>query len=251
MRPGITMALIASLSLVGWATWYRVISSNKPINNLVAIETSKVAQAAYDELISKYLQAPTNPRTNTGSLTTTDLVGRQLIMDYLSLAENGQATDANLAALATKYIEGIPTVLATPAVSGLELKVVSNEARNFQLYASELEGMYQSYATSLLGSAKGKISLDSAGAKMFTKMGEIYTDAAETLKRISVPAALAEDHLALINVYLKNASAVRALAAFNTDPASSFAGLLSYKTNTDKEAETITKIENVLTEHGI
>ncbi|MBX4206381.1 hypothetical protein KW784_01180 [Candidatus Parcubacteria bacterium] len=252
MRPGIIMALLASLAVVSWATWYRLVGAT-PAPGLVAVANQEMPQAYYDELVSKFADTATStPPAGAEPFTTTDLVGRQLIMDYISLAQNGQATEDNLSLLADKYVESIPTVISAEQLSGFDLHIVPNDRKNFESYSAALEEAYRAYATSLIAnSGDGVISPDTAGAHRFSKIAEVYKAAASALKNLSVPAELAEAHLALVNIYLQDAAAAEALAGFDTDPTSSFAGLLAYKSNAEKEAEILSGIKQTLTGHGI
>ncbi len=220
----------------------------------MAVAQEKVPEGYYEEILEKYLDSTTTPTTSTEEkedLTITDLVGRQLIMDYLAIEQNGQATEANLTALANKYVESIPSITITDKESLINLRVVSNNKANFQNYATEVGVIYRNYASELdRAYGNGSVSLGAGSASMALKMSRVYTSTAAKLKAVSVPADLAEAHLELLNTYLENASAMDNLALSNTDPASSFSGLIAIKNNVEKEKVIISQIEEILNENG-
>src|SRR4051812_38343494 len=101
MRFRVTLALCLSFALILGATVFHVRASKSGAPTIVPVDNSREEMANAVEALGNDL----NPDTSTPSetLTTTDLVGRQLMSDYLSLAQSGQATEANIDTLANKY----------------------------------------------------------------------------------------------------------------------------------------------------
>lgn len=251
MKPGITLALLASVVLIGGAFWFRF-TNTTPQVAIVAVQNEKLPESYYQNLLSDFLSpsASSSPQ-KTEPLTTTDLVGRQLVLDYISLAQNGQSTDENLAALADQYVQSIPAIITSNKLILTDLAIVPNNKANFQLYSSQVEAAYTTYARNLLGSYSTSATSVEGESTSLKKMGEVYDQAAADLKKLRVPADLASTHLALVNLYIENAVAMKALSQSTVDPTSSFAGLIAIKANAEKEQELLSQIQEVLTKNGI
>jgi hypothetical protein len=248
MKPGIIAALVVSLVLVGGAAWMR--EKGQPEASLAVVPTQKLSDSYYDELVSKYLGTSSSSPEERESLTTTDLVGRQLISDYLNLAQNGQATDANVSALAAQYADSIPTIVSAQKIAPLDLHVVSNTQANFDAYSSAMTAIYNTYSSGIL-SAKGRGSPGSAQDVPWGELEKVYTQTVESLKGLSVPAGIADDHAKLVNIYLEDAAACHALAISSSDPAASFAGLILWNNNAEKERQIISDMQNIVSRYGL
>lgn len=240
MQKGIAAALAVSVILIGGATSARFASHKKTEPTLSAVSNPIESK---DNLISAYLKNSTSTRAEAENLTGTDLVGRQLILDYIALARAGEATPNNLSALAERYTESIPTLLVPTTVSYFDLKIVSNSQVNLGNYSKALDKIYRNYASEIL-------RVDSQDPQ-FELMADTYSSAAIELKSLSAPSALADSHLILVNIYLENTTAANALSNYQNDPARSFAGLIVIRNNAEKEQETLGKIKAILDENGI
>jgi hypothetical protein len=250
MRGRLAIALSVSLVLIGFASWSRLSGGEKTQPSLLAVAQFDTNP---EEVLRDFLATKeTVSASSTETLTDTDLLGRQLMLDYVALAANGGATEEALAALAERYVENLPTLTNAEALTAFDLKVVSNNRGSFQTYAAALENIYRTYATGLLGAySVESLKIGSKSASMSNKMSEIYRQTALKLRAVPVPADVAEEHLALLNIYLSNASAMESLAVASSDPAQSFAGILAYKANATKEQEIISKIEKILEKNGV
>jgi hypothetical protein len=249
MRGRLAIALSVSLVLIGFASWSRLSARNSAQPNLIAIAQLDTNP---DEVLRDFLEPKSATTTAADSLTNTDMVGRQLILDYVQLAANGGANEDALSALAERYIDNVPSLITAEVVSVFDLKVVPNDTANFQAYAAALEAIYRSYATSLLGAySADSLNLGAKGVSMSSKMSDIYAKTASRLKALSVPADVAKEHVALLNIYLFNASAMGALSEASADPARSFAGLIAFKANATHEQELLSKIEEILEDNDV
>lgn len=250
MKPGIIMALATSLALVGWASWYRIVS-RPAAALLVSVPHQDVPQAYYDDLIQKYAGTSSSSPAEREDLTTTDLVSRQLISDYLALAQNGQATDANLTDLATRYAASIPTIITTKKIAPIDLHIVSNSQANYEAYSSQMTDIYNSYSSAILSVApKSKLAASPADVP-WDKLEKAYAQTADRLKELSVPASIADDHASLVNLYVEDAAACHALSLSSSDPASSFAGLILWNSNAEKEKELTSEMQNIVSQYGV
>ena len=249
MHKGIFAAIFISIALIGLATFQRVKPSGNASPQLSVINTKKESEEAYQDLLKTYLEEGSSTAED---LTGTDLIGRQLVLDYLSLAQSGQATDASLTTLAERYVENLPTLITSEHVQYLNLNIVSNNESAFRQYADILQSIYKSY-TGIIREANSKDAETDFSGVIDTsiKLSQAYKGAAEQMKNMPVPGELAEAHLNLTNLYLENASALASLGRQVEDPASSFAGLLVMKENVDEEQIILRKIEDILSDNGI
>ncbi len=249
------MALFVSVVLVGGASWSRFAGAEKPVSDLLTVEERAASNDYYDKLFLDSLEATaTTSAASQEPLTGTDLIGRQLILDYVDMATKGQATAANITALADRYIESIPTLNQAQTISYTELKTVSDTKANFQNYADELTKIYGTYATqiSLARSRGGNLDTLNPAFYAFTlAFSAAYTEVAGKLKNLPVPATLASTHLQLINNYLSSAAAMKAISETEQDSARAFAGLIAMNENVEKELAILREIERILISNGI
>lgn len=247
MKPGIIVALLVSTTLVGGALWSRL-ANQKDSNELVAI-SKQAAENNYEELLSAYLDSQ---NTSSEPLTGTDLIGRQLILDYVALARDGQASQENLSALAERYVDSLPTLISHQPIYYTDLKLVPNNATNYQIYADALKKIYEDYSSEIYRNYSEKaLSTDGEGVEMYQEMSQIYKTQADKLLALSVPGSLGQPQLDLINLYLENSSALSSISDINKDPASSFAGLIKMSKNLEKESQILSEIESLLNKNGI
>ncbi len=258
MKPGIIAAIVVSAVLISGAFFLR--PSSKPLAlGLTAVENPQaLSDAQHKELLAKF-SGPTSKDTAspteagaTTELTTSDLVGRQLILDYISLAQNGQASGDNLSALVERYVESIPSIASSAGITLTDLHVVPNSTAAFSTYGTVLKVAYEAYANGLNSAYSPEADIGGTqGESMTKKMGSVYAQTAKKLQEMAVPAELSSIHLSLINIYLQNASSMSAMSRTSSDPTSSFAGLIAIKSNAAQEQEILGEIQAILNKHGI
>src|SRR3989344_5484480 len=95
MRSRTILAVILSLVLVIGASLTRLNKNSYNSATLTAVERP-LASNEYEDLIKNYLENTPTSTSTPADLTNTDLIGRQLLTDYLNLNSAGQATDANI-----------------------------------------------------------------------------------------------------------------------------------------------------------
>lgn len=254
MKSGIILAIVASLVLVGGASWSRL-SSSKSASNLIAVEQNRATDDAYlQEAFASY-QNSASTTVTTEPLTGTDLIGRQLMTDYLNLATSGQINEDSIANLADKYVESIPTLISSEQVLFTDLQLVSNDKTNFEKYAKEISEVYKQYSAGMLklesnrGFTSFTINQDFSDAS--TQMASLYQKTASGLRNLFVPVAIAQNHLDLVNLYLKNSAGMFSMSKAENDPASAFAGLIIISGNINKEVELWGSVQEVLTKNGV
>ncbi len=251
MHRGIIVAICVSILLIGGASWSRF-SGTETSPGLIAVGGEKDTEKYYQEVLAGYLDTASTTSIESEPLTSTDLVGRQLIMDYLALAQTGEVSQESLDTLMERYVESIPTINSSTKLSLLDLEVVPNDHLNLEKYASAIQKVHRNYASALIStySSKGD-SIQMGDSELYYAVSEIYRETAEKLLAMSVPAQLAQVHLELANLYQENASAMRALGVAEFDPASSFAGLIAIKNNAEREQNLLSEIEDILDDNGI
>src|SRR3989344_3691919 len=228
MRFRLALALLISILLVVTASWSRFGTTNyaPSIATLEQIQTDNEYYSD-DSFIRDFLKPSTASTTLPAEpLSNTELIGRQLILDYIGLATSGQATEANIDAVANKYLESIPKII--------------------KIHREYAENINKAYA--------GANSLKTLNPAMyaFTLTFNIsYINAANGLKNLPVPTSLADLHLQLINSYFSSAASMKALSETEQDSTAAFAGLIILNENLDKEDVILNEISNILTANGI
>ena len=250
----IALALSLSVILVGVASWDRFIGVEKsnPTISIVENTNTEAQDKYYQELMKGYTETSTS--TATKKLTGTDLIGRQMIIDYVDLSTSGQASSDNINALAERYVESIPTLNNARKASILDIKVVSNSKTSFQNYSNEISSIQSQYAKDTDNLYNKNPNINELGKAYYgfsSSMSTIYNELANKLMETPVPGSLVQKHLELINIYLSNASAVEAMSKTEEDPATSFAGIIALKENTNREGLVLNEILKILTENNV
>ena len=220
---------------------------------LTAVERP-LASNEYEDLIRNYLENTPTSTSTPADLTNTDLIGRQLLTDYLNLNSAGQATDANINILADRYIESIPTLISTDKLTYTNLQSVPNNKANFIKYANDLALIQTEYAQKASGVSTKVVGASSFGPTYYAytnSMSEIYAEIALKLQQTPAPIALVQKHLELTNNCLSSVAAMSAIAKTERDPASSFAGIILVSENIDVEQQILEAIEQVLKQNGV
>lgn len=257
MRFNIALSLCLSLFLIGGATWSRFATGDKLEANLIAVEKTRQANKDYyDDVVLPVLEnSATSSAPAAEPLTGTDLVGRQLILDYVSLAQSGQADESSVQSLADQYVESIPTLVAPEQISYSDIKIGPNTLESFAKYSVDLTKIQTDYSNQMGRLNPAALTGDkeslSAYAQYALASSRIYRETAERLRSLAVPPALAQNHFLLINTYLSNASAMDAMTKIVTDPATGFAGMMLLGDSVPKEQELLVKIGEILTSNGV
>lgn len=254
MKLRLASALLISILLIGGAGWVRAGSlfKNSSTNSL-ALESASTT-SSYDFSIKKNDSITPEASTQTGPLSSTDLIGRQLILDYVDLAAQGEASEENLALLANNYVEKIPSLNYSETISYKDIKSVSNTRENFQNYANEFTKIYKSYAENIKRANDSGKDITTLGPGMYSlanSLSKIYSDTANKIKSLPVPLALAENHYKIINVYLSNSAAMKAISRAEQDSSEAFAGMVALNKNLEDESTTLDQISKILTSNGI
>lgn len=253
MRGGLALAIFVSLSLIGAASWSRFAGEKRVQPSLAVVEKNLNLT---DEDVLKAMMEPSTASTTIpqANLSDTDKLGRQMITDYVALAASGEASDASLDALANKYADSIPALQNTDNLSSGDIKVVADNKANFQNYASQLTKIYTDYSKNILGTKAGGTDPTVANPALYSAvatLSSIYRGTALKLKEMSVPTALTDAHLKLVNMYILNATAMEAVSHTQEDSSKAFSGLIALNSTLDNEQSILSEISQILTSHGI
>jgi len=248
------IALSFSALLIGSATLHRFAYAQKPAPYLAAATSEAPNIDSEDTSLTDTALLPDATDTPSEQLTTTDLIGRQLFMDYLDLAQNGQATDANIEKLGDNYAANLARIDTPAPYTPVALNVVPDSSQAFKAYSSAFSALYNKYTN------QARVNMSAAGdmsdlanpnfSSAMQDMSVLYSRAVKELAAISVPSSLADEHQKIIELYTDNARALRALSQINTDPASAYAALGTQAKNTQAEKDTIASIASTLALNG-
>lgn len=253
MRIRIYLAIFCSFLLIGLSFWTRVEKSrdSNPSLDLIAKDSSPSEEI---NLIDSWIENQATTTLNQKPLTGTDLIGRQLIMDYIDLAQNGHSTPSNIQALVDTYIENIPALVTSSKATYLDLNVTNNTKDSFAKYIEGLLSIQKDYGTAAekIGAPNTNIESQTSSFYAYSQaMEKIYRETAQNLLALSVPGNLAEKHLELVNVYLSSSAAMSYLSRTQNDPATGFAGIVIWNENIAKERSILLEIEKYLRANGV
>jgi hypothetical protein len=253
MQKRIYFSLILAVVLVGGAAWMRFTSRGTSPASLSVVDKSINLESYYEDFTPSSA-APTQSNSSAENLTSADLIGRQLIGDYLSLSSQGEVDSLTIESLANKYVDSIPALAVSEQAEFADLNVTANNNANFNAYATNFGKIYLKYVTGItsLNSSGGVAAfLQTGSGDAILKISNIYRNTANELKLLPTPVALTQYHLELVNLYLQNASAMKYVAEKGADPAGAFAGLIMLNENLNREDQIILKIKEVVTGNGI
>ncbi|MDB5266763.1 MAG: hypothetical protein JWN89_578 [Parcubacteria group bacterium] len=250
-RPRVYIALCASALLIIGAIWFRYSSTHKQeTQGLVAINQENIGSAEeYNQAITDYLASASGTST-APVLSKSDVLGRELILDYVNLATSGKATDESVQALADKYLDKVPSLNQAATIKIGDIKTTFTSKASLQTYTNEFGKIERDYAARI-NKASGKSPSAEIDGTKFAEIGAAYTEAAAGLKGLLVPIAVLPQHLKLINSYLSSAAAMHALSEVDKDSSSAFAGIIALKANIDAESSLVQEIGQILTQNGI
>ena len=256
MRFRLALALSLSLLLIGVATWDRFAAPYEyKAPSVVAIEQFGINGDSYEAVVQDFTEPKSEEVTppSTEPLSNTDIVGRQMIMDYITIAAGGQATEANLTNLANQYVSSLPALLTFHKISYADLKTVSNAKENLRSYADAFDQIYIEHSTrinNVLAGSNIVVSPENYYA-LIGKSSSMYEDLSLELKNLPVPLLLASTHAELVNIELSSAAATKAVLKMEEDPATGFAGLIHIGANLDHEISLLKEIEQILKANGV
>lgn len=253
MRSRITLALFFSLVLILGASWFRA-GNEKVVVSVTSVDKPSGSDSYQFTPESTSDLSKTDVGTPDENLTTTDLVGRQLISEYMNLASAGQATEESITNLANKYADAIADIQTSPKVNALEINVVSNSKSNFQTYDLITTEIEKKRIKSINAIGINTKSIDASNTLLnetVLKISRAYETAAQELKKIAVPSALLTLHVSLINNYLSISSGAGSIPEGESDSALAFAQVVGAADAIKGSEQIVADIIKILLANGI
>lgn len=254
-RIRLTAALSIAITLIAGAGWFRFVGTQASKAGLIAV--AKIEQAATENtFLDSILEAPkTTSTVSKASLSPTEAVSRQFFSDYISLSSKGKVGSEDLKSLAAKYASSIGSQqLEAKSVTITSVRQVSDLEENLMRYGQALSVLRDKYKSLVEKKQKdGNLGdINSASFKTFMgDMGKLYESSARELLTFAVPASLAENHLALVNNYLKSAVAMETLSRMDENPIVAYTAMTTQSKNTKEEAELLLNIQTTLMANGV
>lgn len=253
-RFRLTFALGISFALIATATWYRVTNANISSEPSLVVVNDSLNALNQDIVNTDNIIKSVSSTTDSKSLTQTDFIGRQLFSDYIGLMNKGQATDQNLNNLAASYAKTIAEKPRAKLATSQEIKVISDTIENLKSYSEAISKNRTKYQQ-LVAKSSVTGTVDDPSSQGFESLMErfsdLYNQSANELKLLPVPAALKDNHIALINNYLSSAEAMKALAKTEVDPVEAYSALNTQATNSAEEQNLLLNIQKTLMANGI
>ena len=253
MRLRIFSALFLSVFLILGAALVKAREAKTLPNQIVSVENGPT------NLPESYIPTEESdlslgiPSTIEEKLTTTDLVGRQMILDYVNLAASGKATDETVTNLANKYTESIGGLSQSRKISYLNIETTPNSKQSFFDYENELTDINLSFEKQLskLSSASASTMEDSAMYSAASVISSAYDIASSRLMKLKVPVSLVQAHVKLVNAYLGSAESMRSMSLGDSDPAVAFAGAVSVSSALESAETALIEIEGIMNRYDL
>lgn len=252
MRFRIGLALCLSLILISSTVWFRSRSNNGPAPTLVSVANPQInAGPALATNLDAY-----NAENPEAALTTTDLVGRQLAVDYINLIQSDQISEEAIDNLIEQYVGGVGNLQLSlaPVITLAEIITVADTKANFVAYddiTTQIDNERVNKANQAYGQGQDLDTLSSGIYILAQTIGEAYERAAAELKKIKVPTSLASLHLKLINNYLSTALGMKSIANTENDSTMAMAGMISASRNIEEEKQIVNQIIGILIKNGV
>lgn len=205
MRLGIGVALSFSILLVGVAGYFRTHVA-KPLAAVVSVDNLT------EPVLVDNTPSTTTPATNSeDSLTTTDLVSRQMMLDYLALANMQQDSQQNIDNLANKYANKVDSLYSPPPAGQIDLNIVADNRQNYKNYSATISNFVNE-----MGSADSANQGDDIA--LMKALASTYSKAVTELSTMAVPNGVSSLHRDLINKLAESAKALSVINDENADP---------------------------------
>jgi hypothetical protein len=251
MRTPLVASILVSLVLVGGAVGYRVSNIEE---KKVALETIESKNIDWQDISTQVASNASSTTKSASALNKTDLIGRQLIFDYVELATSGQASDETIDRLAEKYVESIPTLISAEKIDVFDIRSVPDTQANLKSYGDNLNQIYTEFVLAIAEKYSGnkiEVALTNNPEALAGTMGKAYEKAAASLRNLSVPNSLLAIHVKFVNNYLSSAAALKSISLTDKDPAVAFAGLVAFNSNNGEEELIMGEISKILTSKGL
>lgn len=256
LRSRQTLAVIFSLVLVFGALWVRYADAKdaKQLETALIAEENRRQEESASFAKELSMGGEEVPSENQTPLTQTDLIGRQLFSDYMSLSSKGQATPENLDNLAAKYVDSIQKTDTAKKITLVDLKIVDDSDANLKSYGQTIFGIRSKYQNLIKQKTSGIVTLQPGTPQFSSFMKDItslYLSSATEVENSPVPASFSVNHLKLVNNYLSSSNAASQLVDISKDPMGAYAAINIQAKNAQEEIDILNSIQSALTSKGI
>lgn len=252
MRFSILSALFVSVALIGGAGWFKTTNVKNPPQSITSVD--RASGSGLDTYTpTNVADLSTNSLDNEGAnLTTTDLVGRQLISDYLSLAGGNAVSEESLTQLGEKYANSIADIENSTKIDPSTLTTVPDTKTNLEKYSEELSLIENSRVDELNRISENEsVANESLVYKTAGDISSIYEDAGDRLMKMSVPSSLLTLHTNLVNSYLSVSAGMKSLSQVDEDSILSFAGVISAQSGIQAGQTIVRDIVEILIKNDV
>jgi hypothetical protein len=247
MRLSLTLAIAISIVLVGTASWLRFVSAKDSSSNIQLMASDKSRDFSRDAF-DLYLTSLRNDEfSEQEPLTDTDLMGRQLLMDFLKLSSSNEDSDKNLQDLADFYSTNITNLIVSPKLESSSLTIVPTSKISLTTYAEKMASIYLKYEKLI----EEALSRSTNETSMARTLSGLHTNRAGELKSLQVPRDMSAVHLKLTNNYLSSGYHYKILSEAASDPVRAFA---AFALESEKETENgllYAHVVEILEKYGI
>jgi hypothetical protein len=187
--------------------------------------------------------------------TETAKFSQDLFATIASLAQSGNLNQEAIDALSQKIGENLPEMASLPDVyRRKDLAKVNDSDDNRRVYFATMKKItlkYSDLGTEQALLAKESQDIDTNTLADIGTIGDSYVKVAAELSKMNVPNDVIFTHLDLINSYAKTGKSLQSLSNFDNDPLANVSILLAYTTYSNTLYNTLTRLENYFTKHGI
>ncbi|MBI1974535.1 MAG: hypothetical protein HYS51_01640 [Candidatus Zambryskibacteria bacterium] len=245
MRQRLALAFLVSTTIIGAALWQRVSTTSYVKPALEITPKLDVYQGISDEDFVRDFTEPTKADSTVAEkpLTNTDIIGRQLVSDYIGLVVKGGAGTETINTLAEQYASIVPSLNKSAKLTYTDIRTAPTTEDNLKYYGNEIDRIYVSYSELI---NKAYSSSRTAYYSFAKDAVPAYLQIIEDIKMLSVPLPLASTHLELINLHLSNLSAAESIQKAEEDPLTAFAGFIAINDNSEKEIALLKEIEQTI-----
>ncbi len=202
---------------------------------------------------------PLGSATTTATFTSSDILSQELFARYAQAkSRNGTLSPADQQQIIEEIIKRAESIIEKPKEYGFgSLQILQNpNITQIQAYYSNinnilLKGRPQNVGNELALLGVAVETRDDTSLSEVKRIAVFYEDTAKKLLSVSVPASIAEDHLFIINTYLRMAKNVLAFAYALSDPFVASTNLSDYIKNSDQFTKNFLNIKQYLETNGI
>ncbi len=256
MRFSILSALLVSVALIGGAGWFKTTNVKNAPQSIVSVDSNRANElSTYTPTNKANLGTANQAISQEDTLNTTDLVSRQMFLDYINLVSEGNASTDSLDLIADKYVELIPTLsIDSPqAIKITDLAIIPDTESAYKNYDEKMTGAYNEYISALSYEDNDIFSetVEPEVENPTDHMHQEYLRIANSLKVIPVPSSIATLQLELINHYLELAFLFENISSESDDPATLMAHMVKINNKIYADDAIIEQINKTLKKYAL